>query len=215
MTLDRKKHWETVYETKNPDQVSWTQEIPKTSLEFMCSFKLNKKARIIDIGGGDSKLVDYLLEEGYKNITVLDISEKAITKAKKRLREKASKVNWIVSDITEFKPHSSFDVWHDRATFHFLTTDVQIIKYTNIATKFVRGYLIIGTFSQNGPKKCSGLEIKQYNEEELTLELKKGFDKIQCITEDHTTPFNTMQNFLFCSFKRQLTEKPALPSPTS
>ena len=215
MKLDRKKHWETVYETKNPDQVSWTQEIPKTSLEFIRSFKLNKDARIIDIGGGDSKLVDYLLEEEYKNITVLDISEKAIAKAKKRLGEKASKVNWIVSDIAEFEPDTSFDVWHDRATFHFLTTDDQIKKYTNIATKFVRGYLIIGTFSQNGPKKCSGLEIKQYNEEELTSELKKGFDKIRCVSEDHTTPFNTIQNFLFCSFKRQLTVKPAIPSPTS
>ncbi len=202
MKLDRKKHWETVYETKNPDQVSWTQEIPKTSLEFIHSFKLNKDARIIDIGGGDSKLVDYLLEEGYNNITVLDISEKAIAKAKKRLGEKASNVNWIVSDITEFEPHSSYDVWHDRATFHFLTTDEQIKKYIKIATKFVSGYLIIGTFSQNGPKKCSGLEIKQYNEEGLTSELKKGFDKIQCITEDHLTPSNTTQNFLFCSFKR-------------
>ena len=215
MKLDRKKHWETVYETKNPDQVSWTQEIPKTSLEFIRSFKLNKDARIIDIGGGDSKLVDYLLEEEYKNITVLDISEKAIAKAKKRLGEKASKVNWIVSDIIEFEPDTSFDVWHDRATFHFLTTDDQIKKYIKRASKFVRGYLIIGTFSQNGPKKCSGLEIKQYNEEELTSELKKGFDKIHCVTEDHTTPFNTIQNFLFCSFKRQLTVKPAIPSPTS
>lgn len=215
MKLDRKKHWEKVYETKNPDQVSWTQEIPKTSLEFISSFKLNKKAKIIDIGGGDSKLVDYLLEEGYNNITVLDISEKAIAKAKKRLGEKASKVNWIVSDITEFEPHSFYDVWHDRATFHFLTTDDQIKKYIKIATKFVSGYLIIGTFSQNGPKKCSGLQIKQYNEEELTSELKNGFHNIQCVTEDHLTPFNTIQNFLFCSFKKQLTEKPAIPSPTS
>ena len=110
MKLDRKKHWETVHETKNPDQVSWTQEIPKTSLKFIRSFKLNKKAKIIDIGGGDSKLVDYLLKEGYNNITVLDISEKAIAKAKKRLGEKASKVNWIVSDIAEFEPDTSFDV---------------------------------------------------------------------------------------------------------
>ncbi|HCY82752.1 MAG TPA: SAM-dependent methyltransferase [Xanthomarina gelatinilytica] len=215
MKLDRKKHWDTVYQTKNPDQVSWTQEIPKTSLEFIRSFKLNKDARIIDIGGGDSKLVDYLLKEGYKNITVLDISEKAIAKAKKRLGEKAGKVNWIVSDIIEFEPDTSFDVWHDRATFHFLTMEEQIKKYIKIATKFVSGYLIIGTFSQNGPKKCSGLEIKQYNEEELTSELKKGFDKIRCVSEDHTTPFNTIQNFLFCSFKRQLTVKPAIPSPTS
>lgn len=215
MKLDRKRHWETVYETKNPDQVSWTQEIPKISLEFINSFKLNKDARIIDIGGGDSKLVDYLLEEGYNNITVLDISEKAIAKAKKRLGEKASKVNWIVSDIIEFEPDTSFDVWHDRATFHFLTTDEQIKKYIEIATKFVSGYLIIGTFSQNGPKKCSGLEIKQYNEEGLTSELKKGFDKIQCVTEDHLTPSNTVQNFLFCSFKRQLTVKPLIPLPAS
>ncbi|GMN11129.1 class I SAM-dependent methyltransferase [Croceitalea sp. MTPC9] len=215
MKLDRKKHWETVYETKNPDQVSWTQEIPKTSLEFIHSFELNKNAKIIDIGGGDSKLVDYLLEEGYNNITVLDISEKAIAKAKKRLGEKASKVNWIVSDITEFEPHPSYDVWHDRATFHFLTTDEQIKKYIKIATKFVSGYLIIGTFSQNGPKKCSGLDIKQYNEEELTSELKKGFDKIQCITEDHLTPSNTTQNFLFCSFKRQLTVKPLISLPAN
>ena len=214
MKLDRKKHWETVYETKNPDQVSWTQEIPKISLKFIHSFELNKNAKIIDIGGGDSKLVDYLLEERYNNITVLDISEKAIAKAKKRLGEKASKVNWIVSDIIEFEPDTSFDVWHDRATFHFLTTDEQIKKYIEIAIKFVSGYLIIGTFSQNGPKECSGLEIIQYNEEGLTSELKKGFDKIQCVTEDHTTPFNTIQNFLFCSFKRQLTVKPLLPLPS-
>ena len=204
MKLDRKKHWESVYETKNPDQVSWTQETPKTSLEFIHSFGLNKNSKIIDVGGGDSKLVDHLLEEGFNNITVLDISERAIAKAKNRLGKKANKVNWIVSDITEFEPHSSFDVWHDRATFHFLTTDQQIKKYIKIVTKCVSGYLIIGTFSSNGPRKCSGLDIKQYDKEELTMELKNGFDKIQCVTEDHLTPFNTTQNFLFCSFKKQL-----------
>ena len=168
------------------------------------SFGLNKNAKIIDVGGGDSKLVDHLLEEGFNNITVLDISERAIAKAKNRLGKKANKVNWIVSDITEFEPHSSFDVWHDRATFHFLTTDQQKKKYIKIATKCVSGYLIIGTFSSNGPRKCSGLDIKQYDEDELTMELKNGFDKIQCVTEDHLTPFNTTQNFLFCSFKKQL-----------
>lgn len=204
MKIDRKKHWESVYETKNPDQVSWTQETPKTSLEFIHSFGLNKNAKIIDVGGGDSKLVDHLLEEGFNSITVLDTSERAIAKAKNRLGKKANKVNWIVSDITEFKPDSSFDVWHDRATFHFLTTDQQIKKYIKIATKCVSGYLIIGTFSSIGPKKCSGLDIKQYDEDELTMEFKNGFDKIQCVTEDHLTPFNTTQNFLFCSFKRQL-----------
>ena len=204
MKLDRKKHWETVYETKNPDQVSWTQETPKTSLEFIHSFGLKKTAKIIDIGGGDSKLVDYLLDEGFENVTVLDISAKSLEKAKERLGEKANKVNWIVSDITEFEPNMTFDVWHDRATFHFLTTTEEIKKYLKTARKSVNGFLTIGTFSKNGPKKCSGLEIKQYNEDELTLELKNGFDKINCVTEDHITPFNTTQNFLFCSFERQL-----------
>ena len=204
MKLDRKNHWEKVYQTKNPDQVSWTQEIPKTSLEFIHSLGLNKNAKIIDIGGGDSKLVDHLLNEGYHNITVLDISDKTIKKKKKRLGENATKVNWIVSDITEFEPHSSFDVWHDRATFHFLTSEEQIKKYIKIATKCVSGYLIIGTLSSDGPKKCSGLDIKQYNEEELSSTLKNGFDKIQCVTEDHLTPFDTTQNFLFCSFKKKL-----------
>ena len=202
MKINRKKHWETVYETKNPDQVSWTQETPKTSLELIHSFGLNKTAKILDIGGGDSKLVDYLLDEGFENISVLDISAKALEKAKIRLGEKANKVNWIISDITEFEPNITFDVWHDRATFHFLTTTEQIKKYMITARKSVSGFLTIGTFSQNGPKKCSGLEIKQYNEEELASELKDGFDKIKCFTEDHLTPFNTTQNFIFCSFKR-------------
>jgi len=204
MKLDRKKHWETVYETKNPDQVSWTQETPKTSLEFIHSFGLKKTAKIIDIGGGDSKLVDYLMDEGFENVTVLDISAKSLEKAKDRLGEKANKINWIVSDVTEFEPNMTFDVWHDRATFHFLTTTEEIKKYLKTARKSVNGFLTIGTFSKHGPKKCSGLEIKQYNEDELTLELKNGFDKINCVKEEHITPFNTTQNFLFCSFERQL-----------
>jgi SAM-dependent methyltransferase len=204
MDTTRQNHWETVYETKNPDQVSWTQEIPKTSLDFIHSFDLTKTAKIIDIGGGDSKLVDYLLDEGFENITVLDISAKALDKAKKRLGDKAQKVNWVVSDITEFRPSTTFDIWHDRATFHFLTTAEQVATYMDTARKAVTGYLTIGTFSDNGPKKCSGLDIKQYNEETLTTELQNGFDKLRCVTEDHTTPFDTTQNFLFCSFKRHL-----------
>jgi ubiquinone/menaquinone biosynthesis C-methylase UbiE len=204
MKLDSKKHWETVYETKNPDQVSWTQETPETSLEFIHSFGLKKTAKIIDIGGGDSTLVDCLLDAGFENISVLDISAKALEKAKNRLGEKANKVQWIASDITEFKPNTTFDVWHDRATFHFLTSPDQIKKYMSIARKSVNGFLTIGTFSQNGPKKCSGLQIKQYNEGQLTSELKNGFNKIKCVTEDHLTPFGTTQNFLFCSFKREL-----------
>lgn len=202
MNSNAKKHWETVYETKNPDQVSWTQAVPKTSLDFIHSFGLPKTARIIDIGGGDSKLADYLLDEGYENITVLDISATALEKAKIRLGEKSKKINWVVSDITEFKPENKFDVWHDRATFHFLTSAEQVAKYMDIARRSVTGFMMIGTFSTTGPSKCSGLEIKQYSEETLTEELKNGFDKIKCITEDHLTPFDSKQNFLFCSFKK-------------
>jgi SAM-dependent methyltransferase len=195
-------HWDTVYKTKDPNQVSWTQEIPKTSLDFINSFGLTRTAKIIDIGGGDSKLVDYLLDEGFENITVLDISAQALEKAKKRLGDKAQKINWVVSDITQFQPDTTFDVWHDRATFHFLTTSEQVEMYIETARKSVSGFLTIGTFSEKGPEKCSGLQIKQYSEDLITTELKNGFDKLRCITEDHTTPFDTKQNFLFCSFKR-------------
>jgi hypothetical protein len=195
-------HWDTVYETKNANEVSWTQYMPTTSLDFIHSFAVPKSAKIIDIGGGDSKLVDYLLHEGYENITVLDISAKALDKAKKRLGTQAQKVNWIVSNVIDFKPATHYDVWHDRATFHFLTTKDQIEKYLHIARNAVDGFLTIGTFSENGPDKCSGLPIKQYNENKLTSELENGFSKIHCITNDHITPFNTIQHFLFCSFRR-------------
>jgi SAM-dependent methyltransferase len=204
MNKATQNHWDTVYKTKNPDQVSWTQEVPKTSLDFIHSFNLSKTAKIIDIGGGDSNLVDYLLHEGFENITVLDISAQALDRAKKRLGDSATKINWVVSDITEFQPDTTFDVWHDRATFHFLTTGKQIAKYINTARNAVTGFLTIGTFSNNGPEKCSGFPVKQYSEEKLAAELQNGFDKIRCFTEDHTTPFNTKQNFLFCSFKKHL-----------
>ena len=199
----RKEHWNMVYATKQSEEVSWTQEVPKTSLDFIHSYNLPKTAAIIDIGGGDSKLVDYLIDEGFENVTVLDISDKALDKAKVRLGEKSKKVKWIAADITEFQPDTNYDVWHDRATFHFLTTAEQIARYLDIARRAIRGYLTIGTFTENGPKKCSGLEIKQYTETQLQTQLADGFQKIRCITEDHITPFNTAQNFLFCSFKRQ------------
>ena len=201
---ENKKHWETVYETKSPEQVSWTQEIPKTSLDFIQSFDLHKTAKIIDVGGGDSKLVDFLLEQGFENISVLDISKAALERAKKRLGKNADKINWIESDILDFKPNENYDVWHDRAAFHFLVTKAQIENYISIAQNSVSGYLAIGTFSENGPKKCSGLEIKQYSENELTKTVENGFEKLKCVNEDHKTPFDTIQNFTFCSFKRSL-----------
>ncbi len=202
MEIIRKNHWETVYETKQPNEVSWTQENPKTSLDFIRETHIGKSAKIIDVGGGDSKLVDFLLDEGYENITVLDISEKALERAKKRLGKKAGKVNWIVSDVTEFKPETTYDIWHDRATFHFLTTEEQVEKYLEITEKFVGSFLIIGTFSDQGPKKCSGLDIKQYSEMEMENQFSKSFKKLKCIAEDHITPFETAQNFTFCVFEK-------------
>lgn len=202
MDTTAKQHWENVYITKEPGQVSWTQEVPATSLDFLHSFHLPKTAGIIDVGGGDSKLVDHLLDEGYRDITVLDISATSLEKAKKRLGKKADRVNWVVSDVLDYKPARKFDLWHDRAAFHFLTKPEQVSKYLTTARNAVNGYLAIGTFSEQGPDKCSGLPVRKYSEETLTHELEKGFSKIRCITEDHITPFHTKQNFLFCSFKR-------------
>ncbi|WP_127129164.1 class I SAM-dependent methyltransferase [Pseudoflavitalea rhizosphaerae] len=197
-----KAHWEKVYETKTPQEVSWTQDKPQTSLDLIHQSGLGKSARIIDIGGGDSKLVDFLIDEGYENITVLDISAKALERAQTRLGNKAAKVIWIVSDITSFVPAQDFDIWHDRAAFHFLTTDEQIDTYVQLVKKHVRKFLSIGTFSTNGPEKCSGLYIKRYDETSLTKLFEPEFSVINCKTEDHLTPFNTTQNFIFCAMER-------------
>ena len=202
MNKTRKAHWESVYETKNPNEVSWTQEKPTRSLEFIAKCGLAKNAAIIDIGGGDSKLIDFLLEEGYENITVLDISAKAIEKAKLRLGKRADEVRWIVSDIVDFKPTQSYDLWHDRAAFHFLTKSDEIEQYKTIVANAVTSHLILGTFSNEGPLKCSGLDISQYNESSLSSTFQHSFVKTSCLQENHVTPFGTNQNFVFCSFKK-------------
>lgn len=202
MNTTKKEHWETIYQNKQPNEVSWTQEVPKMSLQFIHELNLPKSSSIIDIGGGESNLVDFLLEEGYKNITVLDISSNAIEKAKKRLGYKAQAVKWIVSDILEFTPTENYDVWHDRATFHFLTHEKDIQKYVALVSKYVNKHLIIGTFSTEGPLKCSGLEINQYDEGSMEEKFSSCFKRLPCIKEDHTTPFNTQQNFIFCSFEK-------------
>ena len=201
---NNKDHWEKIFLTKAENKVSWFQQYPKTSVEFFELFNLPLDASIIDIGGGDSHLVDVFIEKGYKNIYVLDISVNAIERAKKRLGANADKVHWIVSDILDFRPSIKFDFWHDRAAFHFLTSEEQMDKYVTIAEESINpgGYLILGTFSENGPDKCSGLEIKQYNEAGMSLRFEKSFERVKCIEIGHVTPFDTIQNFLFCSFKR-------------
>lgn len=202
---NQKSHWENVFATKNPNEVSWTQKYPKTSMAYLEELNLSKTANIIDVGGGDSNLVDALLAKGYENIWVLDISEFALEKAKKRLGDKANLVNWIVSDITEFKPEVKFDFWHDRAVFHFLKEEESINKYVTIVSNAMRkdGSFLLGTFSENGPLKCSGLEIQQYSENTMKQTFNSNFNAIKCFTENHTTPFDTIQNFQFCGFKRK------------
>lgn len=202
MNEGRKQHWETVYETKKPEEVSWTQEVPETSLSLIRALEPKKDAAIIDIGGGDSKLVDFLLQEGFQNITVLDISAKAIERAKIRLGALAERVKWVVSDVIDFHPTETYAVWHDRAAFHFLTAPEEIQKYLDLAAQCVSCHLIIGTFSDRGPLKCSGLEISRYSESALTAQLQPYFTKIRCLTVDHVTPFDTTQHFLFCSFSK-------------
>lgn len=200
MEKNLKEHWETVYATKTPQEVSWTQERPAISVDFIASFQLDKSASIIDIGGGDSLLVDFLLDLGFTNISVLDISSHAIERAKVRLGEKASLVTWIVSDINDFEPTEMYDLWHDRAAFHFLTTQKDIERYVELVSKHAK-QLVIGTFSTNGPFKCSGLEITQYDENELgQLFGPHGFKVLTTKREDHMTPFGTTQNFVFASF---------------
>lgn len=202
--FNRKKHWENIYQTKELKDVSWFEPTPETSLTFFKEFNVSKNAQIIDVGGGDSFLVDNLLNLGYSDLTVLDISEAALNRAKERLGEKASDVKWIVADAASFEPTEKYDFWHDRAAFHFLTEEKEIEAYLEIIQKNLspEGILIIGTFSENGPKKCSGIDIKQYSEESMTAQLNKYFDKIKCITIDHKTPFDTIQNFVFCSFRK-------------
>lgn len=198
-----KTHWELIYNTKQPNQVSWTQEVPTISIAFIKKLQTPKNAKIIDVGGGDSKLVDYLLAEGYTNISVLDISEAAINRAKARLGDKANSVQWIVSDVLAFTPSIQYDVWHDRAAFHFQIDTSSIAKYIDIVKKSVIGKVIVGTFSVDGPTKCSGLEVKQYEETGLKNEFENAqFKNIECKRDDHITPSGSIQNFIFCSFEK-------------
>jgi ubiquinone/menaquinone biosynthesis C-methylase UbiE len=201
-SLDRKIHWENIYQTKNFEEVAWFQAKPETSLEFLEKFNVPKDAKIIDCGGGESYFVDNLLDLGYQDITVLDISEKALEKVKKRLGSRANKVKWIVADISSFQPPEKYDFWHDRAAFHFLKED-EVTKYLQIIKENLNlgGHLVIGTFSENGPTKCSGIEIKQYSENTLSQVIEKYLKKIYCFTIDHITPSKSTQNFVFCGFQ--------------
>lgn len=202
---DRKQHWENIYNTKKQEDFSWYQKRPETSLNLIRGMNLPKDAAIIDIGGGDTFLVDFLLADGFNNITVLDVSEKALERAKERLGNKAERVKWITADISEEGLQGNYDLWHDRAALHFLRKEEEVQNYLQNLRNSVKekGFVILGTFSENGPTKCSGLEIRQYSQQELKQLLKDSFAPLKCLSEDHITPGGSAQNFNFCSFRKK------------
>lgn len=197
-------YWDQIYKKKTENEMSWFQETPQKSLELIKEFKLSPTDKIIDIGGGDSKLVDHLLAQGFKNISILDISSAALDKAKIRLKDNSNFLKFICSDITDFKPTEKYKLWHDRATFHFLTEKEQVEKYLEIANLAIErdGYLIVSTFSKTGPEKCSGLTICQYSDEELKQLFGKYFSNVKCFEDAHHTPWDSTQNFVYCGFKK-------------
>ncbi len=199
--MDQKTHWDNVYKTKASDAVSWYRPHLEKSLELICKTNTDRFASIIDVGGGESTLVDDLLKDGCRNVSILDISETAIEVSKRRLGDNAALVTWIAADITQVElPFQHYDVWHDRAVFHFLTSNEERIKYVRQVTKAVKpgGHVIVATFGPQGPEKCSGLSTMRYDADTLHNEFGTKFKLIESATELHNTPFGTTQQFLYC-----------------
>lgn len=199
--MDARTHWEKIYTTKAPDQVSWYRPHLETSLGLVLRAVSDRAASIVDVGGGESTLVDDLLQEGFQNITVLDVSQAAIDVNKARLGEKASSVRWLVADVTQVQLQvSAYDLWHDRAVFHFLTAKEQRTAYVRQVIQAVKfgGHVIVSTFGPEGPTKCSGLEVVRYDAESLHEEFGARFRLVESSKEIHQTPFGTTQQFLYC-----------------
>ncbi|CAN4273728.1 UbiE Methylase involved in ubiquinone/menaquinone biosynthesis [Methylophilaceae bacterium] len=197
-------HWENVYQNKASDAVSWYCEHLAKSLELIKQSVSSNAASIIDVGGGHATLVDDLLDEGFNNVSVLDISATAIDTTKKRLGDRASQVTWLVGDITNIAlPAHQYDVWHDRAVFHFLIEHGQREAYVKQVARSVKlgGYVIVATFAKDGPEKCSGLDVVRYDANTLHAEFGTSFELIGSAKELHRTPFNTTQQFLYCYFR--------------
>lgn len=202
--VGRKAHWENVYTTKGEKEVSWFQENPAPSLELMALAGLSADASIIDIGGGASRLVDALVERKIGQITVLDLSAAALDAAKARLGERGAGVEWVVADVTTWEPSRTYDLWHDRATFHFLADAPDRSAYVRHLKKAVRsgGYVIIGTFAPDGPERCSGLPVMRYDAGMLGAILGIEFRLIDSRRHDHVTPWGAVQRFQFSTFRR-------------
>ena len=204
MNNDLKNHWENIYSNKDENEVSWFQTVPKTSHQLIKKLNLKSNDNIIDIGSGRSRILKILIDEGFNNLSYLDISKEACKKSKIALGDDKSKVNWNVENVLSFKSKIKYKLWHDRAVFHFFTDKKDIEKYKEVAIKNISagGYLVLGTFSINGPKKCSGLDVSQYSEQSLYEIFKSDFNLLESFYIDHQTPFDTTQNFLFCIFKK-------------
>ena len=204
MSLNRKKHWENVYGQKKPVEVSWYQVEPAVSLGFITLIEIDSVAKIIDVGGGASVFVDKLLNQGFQNLTVLDISSKAIHHAQERLGRRAENVSWIEADVTEFESSIQYDFWHDRAVFHFLTDAEDRTKYVQRLKESVKpgGHVVIAAFAIDGPPKCSGLDVERYSPEKMKNELGDSFELVNSVTELHITPWNKQQKFIYCYFKK-------------
>jgi SAM-dependent methyltransferase len=200
----RDAHWENVYRTKGEQEVSWFQETPSTSLELIRSIGATRHSAVIDIGGGASRLVDALVAEGYQAVTVLDLSESALAAAKARLGPTAARVTWIVADVTKWKPIQRYDVWHDRAAFHFLTDAADRSAYVDCLREALRpgGYAIIATFALDGPERCSELPVIRYDAASLGEVLGADFNLIETRRHDHQTPMGGTQRFQFSVFRR-------------
>jgi 2-polyprenyl-3-methyl-5-hydroxy-6-metoxy-1,4-benzoquinol methylase len=205
VAIDCKAHWENVYQTKGETGVSWYQSDPRLSLELIRSVAPSAGGRIIDVGGGASVLVDRLLDLPFERISVLDISEAALDKARSRLGERAGRVDWTAANITEAQDLGTFDVWHDRAVFHFLTDAADRRRYVELARRTVLegGHLVIATFADDGPKRCSDLDVCRYNAETMGAELGEGFSLVREARETHTTPWGSSQAFFYGVFRRQ------------
>ncbi|NJW51522.1 class I SAM-dependent methyltransferase [Salinimicrobium oceani] len=202
---ENQQYWDKVYSQKQPTEVSWYEPMPEVSLELIRNCGISKDAPIIDIGGGDSFLAEFLVSLGYKDVTVLDISATAIERAKERMCEKAADINWIVADASDFVPERQYELWHDRAAFHFLTGNEQKKNYMDRVNKAVKpgGYLIMGTFSDKGPEKCSGLEVQRYSVGDMCKLFEEEFNMLNGKNLDHKTPSGKTQNFTFCSFQKK------------
>jgi SAM-dependent methyltransferase len=205
--MNREKHWERIYRTKPPTQVSWYQAEAQLSLELIRRVAADLDAPVLDVGGGASTLVDGLLISGYRDVTVLDLAPAALARAQERLSERATSVQWVVADVLNAPlPTASRSVWHDRAVFHFLTDARDRARYVAEARRIVRpgGHIIVASFAPEGPSRCSGLDVVRYSPSALHAEFEPGFELLDSRRENHWTPTGSLQPFVYCLCRVEL-----------